>query len=189
MNTVMTKLSCLHELFEMQADIRPEHPALICREERLSYGHVERRANQLARHLRDHDVGPGSLVALYFERSEKPIISVLATLKAGAGYVPIDPSFPKDRMRHILDESGASVIVSESVLSGGIPDTFDGSVVLIDDQAMEIAAHSSERLSMEETQVTPDDLTYVLYTSGTTGRPKGVMPEHRNVVEFVSSFN
>lgn len=189
MNTVMMKTSCLHEFFEMQADMRPDHPALICREEQLSYGHVEQRANQLARHLRDHDVGPGSLVALYFERSEKPIISVLATLKAGAGYVPIDPAFPKDRMQHILDESGASVIVSESVLSGGIPDTFDGSVVLIDGQAMEIAAHSSERVSLEETQVTPDDLTYVLYTSGTTGRPKGVMPEHRNVVEFVSSFN
>ena len=96
---------CLHEVFEGQASARPDHVALVCGDTRLSYSELDCRANQLAHHLRRLGIGPGKLVGLYFDRSERPIVAILAVLKAGAGYVPIDPVYPPERARHILAEA------------------------------------------------------------------------------------
>jgi non-ribosomal peptide synthetase-like protein len=182
-------VDCLHERFEAQVDQRPAQTAIICRDKTISYRELDDRANQLARYLREHYVGPGKLVGIYFDRSEEPIIAILAVLKAGAGYVPIDPVFPQERARHILEEANVSVLLTERALSTNAEKFFDGAIIPVDECTDIIAAQSADRLPRSVTGVQPGDLCYVLYTSGTTGRPKGVMTEHRNVVSFVDSFN
>ena len=94
--------SCLHEIFEAQVDARPSDLALVCGAETLTYWELEERANRLARQLRSFGVGPGDFIALYLNRSEKPIVAILAVLKAGAAYIPLDPVYPAERIEHIL---------------------------------------------------------------------------------------
>jgi len=186
---VDVKAECLHELFEAQVDARPCDLAMICSDRCLTYQELEQRANRLARHIRLYGARPGMLVGLYFERSEKPIISVLACLKAGVAYIPLDPEYPKERVRYILEEAEVSVLLTEQTLSTKASDAFDGTIVLLDSHSEEISKQSADRLSRKETGVASTDLCYVIYTSGTTGRPKGVMTEHRNAVSFVLAFN
>jgi non-ribosomal peptide synthetase-like protein len=181
-------MGTVYELFETQADLRPEFPAIVCGEETLSYQELDRRANQLARYLRLHGAGPGKFVGVYFERSEKPIIAILACLKSGAAYVPIDPAYPAERIRDILIESDTIILLTEKSLHPKAREYFDGKIIPVDWEA-EIAFQSQERLASDETGVLPSDLCYVIYTSGTTGRPKGIMTEHRNLRRFVNAFN
>jgi non-ribosomal peptide synthetase-like protein len=173
----------------MQVDQRPAQVALVCGDTRFTYDELEERSNQLARYLRDSQVGPGKLVGLYFSRSEKPIVAILAVLKAGAGYVPIDPVCPVERARHIVAEARIDVLLTEQDLAARAASFCDGSIIPLDQRAAAIALERTERLTRDETGVMPTDLCYVLYTSGTTGRPKGVMTEHRNVVRFTAAFN
>jgi len=187
--SIPVEAQCLHELFEAQADARPLAPAIVWGEESLSYGEVEAQSNRLARHLRALGIGPGDLVGIYFERSEKPIVALLACLKAGAAYVPIDPEYPPERMRHIFEEAETRVLLTQESLSAKAAAVFAGTIVRTDADAEVILRQSSARLSRAETGVSTDDLSYVIFTSGTTGRPKGVMTEHRNVVRFVRAFN
>ena len=185
-------MSCLHHLFEREVDLHPESPAIVCGDAAMSYAQVEERANQLARHLRSHGVGTGEIVGLMVERSPDAILAILSILKAGAAYLPLDPSHPPERIRHILAEASITTVVSEGKLGAdalGVLDAAGASVVAIDDPCQPWQALSTMRLSAEQTGVAPSDLCYVLYTSGSTGRPKGVMAEHRNVVEFVKAFN
>lgn len=184
-----TDTFCLHELFESQVDQRPSQVALVCGGRSWTYEKLDQHTNQLARYLREYGVGPGTLVGLYFDRSEMPIVAILAILKAGGGYVPIDPVHPADRARHILSEAQISVLLTEHDLADKASSFFDELIIPIDECADAIAEESTDRLSREETGVAPNDLCYVLYTSGTTGRPKGVMTEHSNVVQFIDSFN
>jgi non-ribosomal peptide synthetase component F len=182
--------ACLHELFEQWADRTPGAPALVCGEVALSYAELDARANQLARYRRSMGAGPGTFVGLCFDRSELPIVAILASLKAGAAYVPLEPGHPDERLRFIAGEAGISVILTEMALlprASGLSET--AATAAIDDALLGINAFPSERLSRAETGISASDLCYVLYTSGTTGRPKGVMPEHRNVVHFVRAFN
>ena len=181
-------MSCLHHLFEREVDRHPDSPAIICGDAAMSYTEVEERANQLARHLRSRGVATGELVGLMVERSPDAILAILSILKAGAAYLPLDPSHPAERIRHILAEASITTVVSEGKLGAdalGVVDAAGASVVAIDDPCQPWQALSTMRLSPEQTGVSPTDLCYVLYTSGSTGRPKGVMTEHRNVVEFV----
>ncbi len=184
-----TEAACLHELFEVQVDQRPTQEALVCGDTRFTYQQLEERANQLARYLRDIRVGPGKLVGLYFTRSEKPIVAILAVLKAGAGYVPIDPVVPVERAKHIVAEAGIEVLLTEHELAAKAATFCNGSIIPVDQRAQAIALESTKRLTRPETSVSPTDLCYILYTSGTTGRPKGIMTEHRNVVHFTGAFN
>lgn len=186
---VITKTGCLHELFEDQVDSRPHETALICGEESLSYKELEHKSNQLAHHLRSCGVGPGMLVGLCLDRSVMPYIAILAILKAGAGYVPIDPNYPPERIRHIIIESGISIVLTEQTLSSLLMPIFTGRTILMDSHYEDIIKNPTDRLSCEESGVDPNDLCYIIYTSGSTGRPKGVMIEHRSVVHFVSAFN
>src|SRR5436190_7688192 len=179
---------CLHELFEHQADLRSEAPALICGELTLSYRELELRANRLAHHLRGLGAGPGTLIGVAFERSELPIIAILACLKAGAAYVPIDPSHPDERIRYIAQEACMNIVITECALSGRLCRIVAARIIAINDGA-QIQEAKTSRISRAESGVSPRDLCYVIYTSGTTGRPKGVMTEHRNAVHFVQAFN
>jgi non-ribosomal peptide synthetase-like protein len=185
-------VSCLHHLFESRVDRDPKAPALVCGDVTLSYDQVEERANQLARYLKAQGVKTGERVGLFVERSPDAIVAILSILKAGAAYLPLDPSHPAERNRHIVDEASITTVVSEHALGAGALEFLETArvkVVAIDDPARPWQACSTARLSDEETGVSPSDLCYVLYTSGSTGRPKGVMTEHRNVVAFVAAFN
>ena len=180
---------CLHDHFEAQVDTNGSAPALACGDLVLSYAELEAQANRLARHMRSAGAGHGSLIGLCLSRSEKPIVAILACLKAGAAYVPIDPTHPEERIRHIIEEAELSLIVCDQAAIDRVGTVFNGTLVSVDGSAAEIAAHSAARLTRAETGITPEDLCYVIYTSGTTGRPKGVMTEHRSAYHFVSAFN
>ena len=179
---------CLHELFEAQVDVCGDAPALVCGDLVLSYTELEMEANRLAHHLRAAGAR-GDLIGLCLNRSEKSIIAILACLKAGAAYVPIDPAHPDERIRFIIEEAELPLIICEEALVDRIKTVFGGTLVSLDGNAAEIAAQPTTRLTRSETGVTPDDLCYVIYTSGTTGRPKGVMTEHHNAHHFVLAFN
>ena len=189
MDPVVQSERCLHELFEFQADYRKTSPAILCGDAAFTYEDVEKRANRLAHSLKKHGARPGMFIGIYFDRSEKPLIAILAVLKAGAAYVPIDPQFPLERIRYILANTNAAILLTERALSDAAPSFFEGTTIVIDADSGAIGNEPFARISRNESGVTPDDLCYIMFTSGTTGRPKGVMTRHRNVVGFASSFN
>lgn len=180
---------CLHELFERQVDLAPSATALVAGERTYTYAELDAKANQLARLLRFHEVGPGKLVAIYFDRSELPIIAILGCLKAGAAYVPIDPVHPVDRIRHMLEESEAALLLTEGSLAEKARSFHGGAQLVLDALGDEWHKQPAWRFGPDEIGAKPEDLCYVLYTSGTTGRPKGVMAEHRNAYRYTLAFN
>jgi non-ribosomal peptide synthetase-like protein len=186
---VLSATACLHEVFESQVDANPDAIALVCGDEVFTYAELDQRTNQLARYLRAHWAGPGKLIGIYFHRSEKPILAILAILKAGGAYVPLDPAFPIERIRHIVADAEIGMVVTDQSLADEAAEWFDGPCISVDCDATDIDRHSTDRLSRDQSQVSPEDLSYVLFTSGTTGRPKGIMTEHRNVAQFAESFN
>ncbi|VVN21638.1 Linear gramicidin synthase subunit D [Pseudomonas fluorescens] len=160
--------TCVHRLFEQQAERTPDALALIFNEQRLSYAQLNAQANQLAHVLLQHGVGPEVLVGIAVERSPQMIISLLAVLKAGGAYVPLDPEYPPERLRAMIEDSGLRVLLTQSHLAPALPRTADVSVLSLDQLAYpafsdNLPAHSG-----------PQNLAYVMFTSGSTGRPKGV---------------
>src|SRR5437773_6792036 len=174
----------LHEIFEAQADARPEASAVVFKGKETTYADLERRANRLARHLRSLGARPGSVVALLLERSVDAYAALLAILKSGAASVPVDPEYPADRVDYILDNSGAALLVTTGELARRHAQ-FRGAIVCVDRDRDAIAARGSQRLRRDEVGVGPRDVCYVIYTSGSTGRPKGVMIEHRSARHLV----
>ncbi len=170
----------IHGRFEEQARITPEQPALVMEGCFLTYRELNERANQLARVLRNKGVVSETIVALMTERSLEMIVSMLAVLKAGGAYLPIDPSYPLDRIAYTLENSEVRYLITDT-----------GSAVLQHYRGTILELHDETLFSGETDNLTittkPDQLAYVLYTSGTTGRPKGVMIEHRNVVSLLTS--
>ena len=169
---------CLHQLFEAQAARTPDRPALRCADQLLSYRQLNERANQFAHHLRSLGVGPDALVALALDRSADLIVALLGVLKAGGAYVPLNPDNPKPRLAQQLH--GATVLVTEQKLLAQMPE-FAGSALCFDRDA-----HLWTQLpvSNPESSASPENLVYVLYTSGSTGIPKGVAVRHRNLVNY-----
>src|SRR5262249_20677869 len=139
----------LHELFESQLDMHGDSPA-IDGAASLTYREVEERTNRIANHLRKLGVGPGKLVGLLFHRSELPILAILGVLKAGGGYVPLDLSYPDDRMRYVLTEAEVGVVICEAKTRHRIDEVFEGKVVVLDEATSELAAQSSARPSRTE---------------------------------------
>lgn len=178
------RFSLLNEFFEAQADARPEATALIIEGRRITYSELEQQANRLARYLRKHQVSPGSLVATLLPRSLDAYVAILAIIKAGAAYLPLDPEYPTDRISYILHDSHVETLLTTASLAshhGG----FHGRVVDVKDDS--IASETPARLSLGEIRLGPDDLCYVIYTSGSTGRPKGVQVGHRSVCNLVEA--
>jgi non-ribosomal peptide synthetase-like protein len=176
----------LHEIFEAQADARPENVAVVFGREETTYASLESRANRLARHLRSRGVGRGSVVAMLLRRSVNAYAAILGILKSGAAYVPIDPEYPADRVAYILGDSGAEALVTTADLARRHAE-FGGAVVSVDADRDAIAAQMPTRLAREESRVSSRDLCYIIYTSGSTGRPKGVMIEHHNAWRLVQA--
>jgi amino acid adenylation domain-containing protein len=169
--------------FEQQADRTPDSIAIQLGCDRMTYRELDRRSNQLARILLRHELKPDSLVAVCFERSLEMIVSMLAVLKAGAGYLPIDPSYPIERTKMILEDANPSAILTQAALAQGLQHTV-APVVCVDKQREEIASEDGTRLTDPPS---PDNLAYVIYTSGSTGKPKGVMVSHRNVSRLLKA--
>jgi non-ribosomal peptide synthetase-like protein len=174
----------LHELFEQQAEARADEVALVCGDEQMTYGELERRANQLARFLRSWGVRRGDCVGLWLPRSNDAYVALLGILKAGAAYVPLDPDYPPERVEFILSDCQARILVTIADLASKAAQ-FRGELLLLSQHQPELAAQSSQRLDREETGTTPEDLCYVIYTSGTTSKPKGVEIEHRSACHLV----
>src|ERR1043165_5090331 len=161
---------CIHELFEAQARLRPEAIAIVCGAERLSYGEVNERANQLAHYLRKAGVGPEQLVGIFMERSVEMVIGLLAVLKAGGAYLPLDPRYPAGRVSYMLRDGEAAVVLTQEQIRAQLPES-SARMLSVDGEAEQIAAHSCANLV---TEVSAENLAYVIYTSGSTGQPKGV---------------
>ena len=183
-----TSSRLLHNYFEAVVDARPHNTAVEFQNEALTYRELDRQANRIARTLAARGVVPGDLVALYVHKSTRLFATMLGILKAGAGYVPIDPRFPVERIRTILDDSSAKVIVTESPLANNIEGVVGTELLRLDRDRDEIDAQPDQPVLYSE-GLSSSTLCYVIYTSGSTGRPKGVMIEHRNAVSFVESLD
>ncbi|SEU42919.1 Non-ribosomal peptide synthetase component F, partial [Myxococcus fulvus] len=173
----------VHALFEQQVTRSPDAVAVVSGDEAVTYSQLDARSNQLAHHLRALGVLPGSRVAVRLDRSADLIVSLLAILKAGASYVPLDKAWPSERLSFVLRESAAGVLVSHSDVADDLP-AFGAVLLLVDEEASRIARRPTTALASE---VTGDDLAYVMFTSGSTGEPKGVCVPHRGVTRLVSS--
>ncbi|HKR85293.1 MAG TPA: amino acid adenylation domain-containing protein [Terriglobales bacterium] len=169
---------CLHQLFEVQAERTPERVAVRCGERAFTYQQLNARANQLAHYLRRQGVGPDKLVGLCLERSAETMVAVLAILKAGGAYVPLNPDNPPARLRQQME--GAVVVLTQSKLSSQVPE-FPGAKLVLDGEPK---PWTGEPTSNPSCTTTPENLVYVLYTSGSTGVPKGVAVRHRNLVNY-----
>jgi amino acid adenylation domain-containing protein len=193
---VYEKDDCIHERFEAQANRRADAVALVFEGQQLAYGELNSRANQLAHYLRVLGVGAESLVAICVERSLEMVVGILGVLKAGAAYVPLDATYPKERLGFMLRDSQAEVVLTEQPL---LERLFDGGestsrgvagverqvkVVCLDTDWEVVAGqskHNPPRVGG------PDNLAYVIYTSGSTGNPKGVLVTHHNVVRLLEA--
>ncbi len=172
---------CIHELFEDQASRTPEAVAVVFEDHLVTYGELNRRANQLAHHLRSIGVAPDRLVALYLDRSTDLTVGMLGVLKAGGAYVPLDPSYPRRRLAMILEDTAASVIVTSQHLAAGLSE-YNGKVVRLDADRQVISVQDEHSPS---SGVTSENLVYAIFTSGSSGRPKGVAVEHRQLLNYV----
>ncbi|MCG7202656.1 amino acid adenylation domain-containing protein [Streptomyces arenae] len=182
----LPEVSGIHELIAERAAARPDAVAVVSGERTLTYGTLLARANRLAHLLRGAGVGPESVVGLCLERGPDMVAAVLAVWQAGAAYLPLDPSYPADRLEYMLADSGTSVLVGHREVAAGLvgaggPET----VVWLDDPATR-AALTALPDTPPRVPVLPLQLAYLIYTSGSTGRPKGVQITHRGVLNRVS---
>ncbi|MDG0873756.1 amino acid adenylation domain-containing protein [Paenibacillus thiaminolyticus] len=210
--------AAFHRLFEEQAERTPEAEAVVYENDRLTYAELNERANRLASTLRASGIGRETIVGILAERSVDLLVAVLAIWKAGGAYVPLDPDYPADRVRFMLEDSGAKVLLTQTALREraeawlGEEELALAAVLYLDDEA----SYSEERANApissgmvsgkltdavddgDEThpnigmgsfhEARPEDLAYVIYTSGTTGKPKGVMIEHRSLVNTAAGY-
>jgi pristinamycin I synthase 3 and 4 len=173
---------CLHDLFSEQAARTPDAIAVIGDDRRLTYDELDRRSNRLAHYLRRLGVGPEVVVGLCIQRSPELLVGLLGILKAGGVYLPLDPSYPAERLGYMLADAKAAVLVTEEGLAARLP-SHEARAVRLDTDWPEIQAQSR---TTADSGVTPENLAYVLFTSGSTGRPKAVMICHRGVVNYFS---
>ena len=178
---------CVHELVEEQVARTPEATAVVYEADSLTYAELNERANRLAHYLQGQGVGVESLVGICVERSLEMVIALLATLKAGAAYVPLDPDHPAERLRLMIKEGGISLVLAD-VKQGEETQPLDvenARVIYLDRDWPEIA---QERRENPSSDVRAENLVYAIFTSGSTGKPKSVGVEHRQLVNYVNSI-
>jgi len=178
------KDSCVHKLFEAQVDRTPDAVAVVFEEEQVTYGELNRKANQVAHHLRTLGVGPDVLVGICMERSLEMIVGLLGILKAGGAYVPLDPMYPRERLAFMLVDARVSVLLTQERLLDVLPE-HGAAVVCLDTSWEAIAREHKENL---QSIAAGENLAYTIYTSGSTGKPKGVQITHRALVNFLYSM-
>ncbi|MGC9395827.1 MAG: amino acid adenylation domain-containing protein [Anaerolineae bacterium] len=172
---------CAHHGFELQAQKTPDAVAIIAGQQRFTYHEINARANQLARYLHKLGAGPETLIGLYIERSAEAVIGLLGILKAGAAYLPLDPTYPPARTALMLEDAKVGILLTQSHLVHNLTAPPLHTICLDYDWTI-IANESSDNPTYP---VTPDNLAYVIYTSGSTGRPKGVMVTHRGLSNYL----
>ncbi len=175
------KYKCIHQLFEAQVERTPDAVAVVFEQESLTYRQLNSRANFLAHYLQALGVGSDVLVGICVERSLEMVVGLLGILKAGGAYVPLDPTYPAERLAFMLEDSQAAVLLTLAEHIDQLP-PHSARVVCLDSDWSEIAQNSSENPTSE---VTPNNLVYAIYTSGSTGDPKGVLIEHRGLLNLV----
>ena len=173
---------CIHQLFEEQTNKTPDAIAVICGEQQLTYQELDRKTNQLARYLQQFGVKPDTLIGLCVKRSLSMIIGILAILKAGGAYVLLDPNIPPERLTILLEDTQINLLLTQNDINLPWPNT----LTVIDLQQQEIYQESQNTLP---TDTTAEHLAYVMYTSGSTGIPKGVCIPHRGVIRLVKNSN
>ena len=185
---------CIHHLFEEQVEQTPDVIALEFEDQQITYRELNQRANQLAHYLRRLGIGPEKLVGLCVDRSIEMVVGLLGILKGGGAYVPLDPAYPKERLRFMLEDSYAWILLTkERLVANGRWKANDGDplysifdlrlpVVCLDRDRQKIEQQSRDNPSRNNT---PQNLAYVIYTSGSTGKPKGVAVEHRNTTALL----
>ncbi|MFN6563899.1 MAG: non-ribosomal peptide synthase/polyketide synthase [Nostoc sp. ChiSLP01] len=182
---------CLHQLFEQQAQLTPDAVAVVFEDVQtqyiasLTYQQLNTQANQLAHYLQSLGVEPEVLVGIYLERSLSIVITLLAVLKAGGGYVPLDPDYPQQRLADISQDSQVSILITQQTLLDSLP--ISGvKVIVLDAEFEQLPSQSSENLV---SGVEPENIACLLYTSGSTGKPKGVMLTHAALVNHSSAIS
>lgn len=190
------------DLIHQQSEKHPSKTALCCGETSITYNELDQRSNQLAHYMLSSGLKPGSFIAVALERSNEMVISLLAILKSGCTYIPLDPTYPANRIEMIFEDANVKGLITNSSLSESIPKC--ESVILIDTMINaengfhpDIKLHGKKNISIldesisnktPDIKIRPEDLAYVIFTSGSTGRPKGVMISHKSLLNFLFSM-
>ena len=169
------------DLFEEQVEKTPDNIAVVFEDQKLTYRELNQRANSLASYLRSQKIGRNDIVGIMVNRSLEMIISILAVLKSGACYIPIDPEYPQDRIEYMLNNSNAKLLLTFKRLENKV--TFDNKLFVELDNEL-YNSNKDNLININE----PDDLAYIIYTSGSTGKPKGVMLKHSNINNFIQGM-
>ena len=175
----------IHSLFSAQAVRTPDATAIAFENESMSYGELDKRTNQLAHHLQELGIGPESRVGIFMDRGLDMIVGLLGILKAGGAYLPLDPTYPSDRIAFMVEDAATPVLLTQERRAGDLP-AHNAKVLRIDSDWEKIAQQSAAPVSATSDA---DNLSYVIYTSGSTGKPKGVMIRHRNAVNFFQGMD
>jgi amino acid adenylation domain-containing protein len=181
--TTFSQTSRVPDLFESHAARQPDATALLWEDERISYGELNRRANQFARHLQSLGVGAEVIVGVLLERSTELVVALLGTLKAGGVYVPLDPLYPRERLGFMMEDAGVSVLITQRGLHEKLP-PHQARVIDLETSRAGIEQESFENLDL---RIEPEQAAYIIYTSGSTGRPKGVTVEHRQLLNTLQA--
>ena len=174
----------LHTLFEKQAEKNPHHPAVIYENEQTSYLQLEQRANQLSRRLTRMGVGVGKYVGILLERNDFAYTAMLAILKAGAAYVPLDPEYPAERINFILQDCGVQLLITSKSLANNCQ-ALPCETFIMEQELKNLHTESATKIEPKHIGLSTDDLCYVIYTSGSTGKPKGVEIKHASVCNYL----
>src|SRR2546421_553101 len=184
-------------LFEHQVSIRPDATAIVCENQQLTFHELNARANQLARHLQTLGIGRESILGICIDRSVEMAVAIIAILKTGAGYLPLDPDYPQERLAFMLEDARPAVVLTKTCLVAQLSGTSEvlsagpkgerGPLIIRLDEAWPVIAQQSEANLV--CVPAPDDLAYVIYTSGSTGKPKGVMIAHSNLANYLLALN
>ena len=169
------------QLFEEQVEKTPDNIAVVFEDQKLTYRELNERANSLANYLRSQKIGRNDIIGIMVNRSLEMIISILAVLKSGACYIPIDPEYPQDRIEYMLNNSNAKLLLTFKRLENKV--TFDNKLFVELDNEL-YNSNKDNLININE----PDDLAYIIYTSGSTGKPKGVMLKHNNINNFIQGM-
>ena len=176
--------SCIQDLFEEQVVKSPDAIALICGKEHLSYIQLNERANQLAHVLISRGLKPDDLVGVCLERSVEMLVATLAIMKAGGAYVPMDPQYPEERLAYMVEDAQLEIVITTSGILSTTP-VSESKALCLDLQAEDIRTQAKGNPDRRQLGLNSTHLAYMIYTSGSTGQPKGVMIEHRNLVNFL----
>ncbi|HST60256.1 MAG TPA: amino acid adenylation domain-containing protein, partial [Longimicrobium sp.] len=179
--------ACIHTLIAEQTARTPDAVAVVFADDALTYAELDARANRLARRIVSLGAGPEAFVGICLDRSAEMVVAMLAVLKSGAAYLPLDPSYPADRLAYMLEDSGAPLLITQQALRNLLP--ADGVRVLSIDAEADASAIAAESADAPATSVVAENAAYVIYTSGSTGRPKGVQVTHGNAVSFFTGMD